>query len=185
MLGKLPLLNRAGEENKNGKHEIKTGRSLSNYSHGQNRLFFFPPKFNVVPIKIGLESEKQIETPFPHLHRLNFIPDSSAFPPTPSSAGRQGIEGYGQSITTPLWHSSLHTLFTCSTVGPPQATVPVRKYPPTPRATVWISALVWSSSQAAGKNLLSLLLHWPGCLQGCFLTLFSSSSLPVWLFVPF
>lgn len=41
-LRKLPLPNRAGEENKmeNLWAEIKTRRSLTNYSHGQNRLFF-------------------------------------------------------------------------------------------------------------------------------------------------
>lgn len=64
-LRKLPLLNRAGEENKmeNLWAEVKTRRYLTNYSQGQNRHFFLKSNLMYCQLKKVWKVRNKLKTP--------------------------------------------------------------------------------------------------------------------------
>jgi len=135
-------------------------------------------------------------TPFlPPFPRLNFSPSV----PTPlphSGARRWGMGTHEQFITVPLCWAFLLTLSPCSSVGPFHRLLSFRIILlllgsfiahsssrvvawGSPRAAVRVSAPAWLSPGAAGESLLgcleyllSLILLWLWCLQGCFSHIF-------------
>ena len=103
---------------------MRTGISLSNHRHRQNRLDLGKKKrnqFNLLSIK-SEEDDEKYEQILKHLHPTPpFFPGSTWLPtllPSPPEQCRgMGNGGCGQSVMLRLCLSFLLTLFPCSSVG--------------------------------------------------------------------